>query len=309
MLIYVVKKKKFNTIIFLIILFFSSCTYAYKTVIRNTPKKQTKTEEPPKIGNYALPVAQQPGPLISFGQNNLEKHQSQLFLFANDFVGVKKHLVSVIPAYLYGLTDNLSFFFVVPVAADFKADQYHSYGFQDLAFQAEYIFFSKSTKTYADQASLVTTVTLPTGSKNKIPNTGSGAPTFFVGFTLDRMYTDWYLFTSHGALFTTAQNGTKFGNEYFYQAGIGRNIFSIPNKLIFDWLIEVDGYYDQKDRVAGTIDPDSGGNIIYVTPSLWISTKHFLFQGGVGVPVSQHLFGNQKREKYLAAANMAWTFG
>lgn len=75
--------------------------------------------EPPKIGNFALPLSQQPGPLVSFGENIIAKNETQFFLFADDFAGVDKHFVDVMPGILYGITDDLSIFINAPMAAGY----------------------------------------------------------------------------------------------------------------------------------------------------------------------------------------------
>ncbi len=77
-------------------------------------------DEPLKMGNFILSDSQQPGPFISFGENIIEKHQTQLFFFADDFSGKNKYIVDLIPSILYGISDKFSVFFALPVAASLK---------------------------------------------------------------------------------------------------------------------------------------------------------------------------------------------
>src|SRR6185295_15751257 len=81
-----------------------------------------KEEEHPncKIGNFALPTLQQPSPFISFGQNILDRNELALFLFGDDFIGKEKHFIDGIPEILYGITDDFSVFFTVPIAVSYK---------------------------------------------------------------------------------------------------------------------------------------------------------------------------------------------
>lgn len=264
---------------------------------------QSTQDTPPQVGNFALPYSQQPGPLISFGENILGQNQKQLFLLMDDYAGVNKHFVDVVPGFLYGITDNLSLFLNTPYAASYKANQNYSTGFEDVIAQLEYVLYGNSTHQYTEQATLVTNITAPTGSINKNPPTGTGSTNFFLGATYNRTYENWFIFTSPGGNFTTAKNGTKVGNSYLYQFGFGRNITDY-NGWILAWLTEFNGTYEQHDRIQGLIDPNSGGNIIYVTPSLWLSSKRFIFQFGVGIPITQHLYGNQKNNTFLTAANI-----
>lgn len=263
-------------------------------------------QEPPKIGNFIMPFSQQPGPLLGIGENILEKNQYQYLLYADDYAGVNQHFVDVYPAFLYGITDALSILVSTPIAASYQTNQYKSRGFEDAFLQLEYNFYNKSTSTYYDVATVLANVTAPTGSIDKNPSTGVGSPSFLLGATFDRTYVDWFFFTSYGGIFTTAKNGTKFGNNYLYQGGFGRTIANTKDWL-FALILEGTGTYSQQDRVHGVIDPDSGGNEIYMTPSLWFSTKHLIVQSGVGYAVAQHLYGQQNRDTYLLVGGIAWT--
>ena len=174
--------------------------------------------------------------------------------------------------------------------------------------QLEYAFYNKNTSQYEEQATLVANVSFPTGSATKKPPTGFGSSSVFLGSTFNRAYVNWYAFTSPGVTLTTSHKGQRVGNEYLYQAGIGRNICTINSEWIFAWLIEADGRYIEKTRFKGRTDPNSGGNLIVVTPSLWISSEQITLQFGVGLPVAQHLFGDQTKDKYLLASNVSWLF-
>jgi hypothetical protein len=297
-----------NLFVFSFAFFFFASIYSGSASSAPDKSKEIKKEEPPPIGNFALPTSQQPGPLVSFGQNMLDENQTQLFVFANDFNGDRTHAVDIIPAVLYGIKDNLSVFFNVPIAASFKSDKNRSSGLEDMFLQLEYAFYTKKTFEHEDQATLVANVTFPTGSTKKQPPTGFGSSSFFLGATFNRTYTDWFMFTSPGVVLTTSHDSTKFGNEFLYQAGFGRNILSIDSEWIFAWMVEADGQYTERSKIKGRIDPNSGGNTVYITPSLWVSSKKVIAQLGFGLPATQHLFGNQKRNNYLLVANLGWTF-
>lgn len=74
-------------------------------------------------------------------------------------------------------------------------------------------------------------------------------------------------------------------------------------------MVEFDGIYTWKDKIQGVTDPNSGGNLIFLTPSIFISSKEsFLMQFGVGFPIQQHLFGHQNRKEYAVSLNIGWLF-
>lgn len=269
----------------------------------------TDQEQPPQEGNFIFPYpTQQPGSLIAFGENIINQGQLQLLFFGDDDIGPHKRNADLIPSILYGITDNLSVLFSLPIAADFKNQQMQSSGLEDSILQFEYAFYAKSTRNYIDQATLVANMTFPTGSTSKQPPTGVGSPSFFLGATLNRTYVKWLMFTSYGTIQTTIKDATKFGNSYLYQAGVGRNLFDIDHAWLFALILEADGTYTEKNKINGQVDPNSGGNDIFVTPSLWASTQHLVLQFGAGFPIAQALNGNQIKTSYLLAFNMAWAF-
>ena len=277
------------------------------TIAEDKDVKPKKEEKPPKIGNYSLPTSQQPAALFGFGGNIIDKGEVQLYLFADDFVGKKKITIDIIPSVLFGITDNWSVFFNAPFTPLLRDGPNKSSGLEDFFIQLEYAFYNKSTATYVDQATLVTNITVPTGSIHKNPPTGFGSPGLFLGGTYYRTWVDWFAFTANGAVLTGSEHGTKFGDQFLYQMGFGRN-FPSPKGWIYAWMIEVDGQYNKKNRIDEIIDNNSGGNTIYVTPSIWISSKEMLFQFGVSLPVNQNLFGDQNKFDYALNLNFAWSF-
>ena len=302
------KHKKTNLIVYLKFLFLSLPAYCAEISSHTEKEKVTKEDSPPNSGNFALSTSQQPGPLISFGQHVINENQAQFYLFADDLKGKTQHKIDLIPSIVYGVRDDVSLSFSAPIAASYKEGKKHSSGWEDISLQLEYAFYDNKTATFAEQATLFTSVSFPTGSTHKQPQTGFGSPSFFLGATIDRMYTDWFGFTSHGVLLTTSDEGTKFGDGFVYQCGLGRNILSVSSEFIISGMVEIDGQYTRKDKIKKMTDANSGGNTIYLTPSLWISTKKLIIQLGFGFPIIQHLFGDQKRNNYLLAANFGWTF-
>lgn len=272
-------------------------------------KDDEKKEEiaPPKIGNFALPTSQQPYGLFALGGNVIDKEEIQLYFFADLFRGKRRTISDCIPSALFGIRDDLSIWFNFPFSPRMRDDDHRSSGFEDFFVQLEYAFYDKKTYTYSDQATILGNITFATGSIHKNPPTGFGAPAFIIGATFDRTWVDWFAFTALQGVITTERHGTQAGEEYLYQFGFGKNIPS-PAGWIYAWMIEFDGQYNKKNRIKGKIDPNSGGNTIYVTPSLWVSSKELLFQFGISFPVNQHLYGKQNKFDYVLNLNFAWSF-
>lgn len=273
-----------------------------------TQAGSSEAEKTLKEGLLAFPPSQQVTPLISFGQNIFDKKQTQVLLAANKFNGEHQYSINIIPSYIYTFTDSLSLFLSVPIAVRNRQKHDHSSGVGDAIIQAEYAFYTKAYKTFYDQATIVANVTIPTGSTKKNPNTGIGSNSFFIGYTFSRNGINWLYFMSSGGLLTTSSHRTKFGSEFLYQCGIVRRIAN-TKEWLFAFMLEFDGTYTWKNKIHGTIDQNSGGNVIYLTPSLWISSaESLIFQIGIGFPVQQHLFGHQEKNDYLIQLNTGWTF-
>lgn len=258
----------------------------------------TKEDDPVSIGNLSLPTSQQPGPLFCLGQNIVDKGNFQSFIYTDWQNGFNKRFNEIIPQFLYGISDSLSLFVSIPIATQFKINNCPNYncsrGIEDMYVQLEYAYYTKENMQAVTQATVVANITFPTGSITKNPRLGNGSVSFLLALTASHMATDWYYFISGGAQITTTKNNIKFGNEFYYQGGIGRNIDYIPNGRIITLLLESFGIYSQKNRAFGIINPMSGGNVFYIGPSLWISTSNFIFSTGIAFPIvnNDKEFGN-----------------
>src|SRR3990167_9156146 len=187
-----------------------------------------------KEGNFALSTSQQPGPLLGFGQNIIDKGDFQ-FYFYSDYIKLRnKKTTDPMPGFLYGIRDDLSMFFNIPI-----------------------------TK---------------------------------------------YIYSSLGELFSIRQTEeSQLGDNFLYQAGIGRNLYHSKD-YIYLFLVEMLGAKFKQNIVSSEIDQNSGGNLIFIAPSFWFSSKKLIVQIGFAIPVLQNLNGNQGEYKFQIDGNIGWTF-
>ena len=278
------------------------------TIAKMSEKWTEEKIETVHEGNFALPLSQQPAPLFSFGQNLVDKGDLLAFIYPSKLKGPQSDFVEVVPSILYGLTNRMSLFIELPIAVKFKHEDTKSRGVSDLIVQLEQIMYAKETKTSVNEVTVVGHMTFPTGSASKEPATGFGSPTFFLGATLSRTTTEWYYFTSLGGQITTIHKHNKPGNAFLYQFGVGRNIAYKKDGWILNWMVEVNGIYRQRNIVCNLIDCNSGGNTLIIGPSIFFSTRRFEMDGGIAAVASQHLFGCQTKEHYVAAFYAGWKF-
>ena len=271
------------------------------------------------IGNFALPTAMQPSPLFSFGQNTVDAHDALWYVNPYYLKGKKdKKFFTNWIYFLYGLSDDLSIFALIPAPTFRKEDGQTISGFGDVFIQGEYAFINTSTATTQTQATLVASIFFPTGELefNKgisapvpthLPFTGNGSMSYFLGGTYSYTTPQWYSFVSAGKLFTTEHDKTKIGSSILYQAGLGRNIVNLKDQILM-LLLELDGYAIKHDRLLGILDPNSGENTVYFGPVLYYASKRLIFQAGIQVPVYQKLSGIQPKNSYFLSFSIAWLF-
>lgn len=269
--------------------------------------KDEDEEKPDKVGNFSLSSSQQPGPLVGLGEHVIDAGVTQFFIFADAFFGHRSYRTDIIAAYTYGIADNFAIRIEFPYSPGMKDGDHKSSGIEDIDIQLEYAFYSKSTKCWADQATIVAVTNIPTGSCEKNPPTGLGATSWLLGITYNHIEIDWFCFGALGGVLTTTGPKCKAGNQFLYQLGIGRDICTPPG-WIYAWMVEMIGQYSWKSESNHRRDPNSGGNVISIIPSLWVSSETLILQLGVGYPVVQKLFGDQRKQYMSAYFNIAWTF-
>ena len=70
----------------------------------------------------------------------------------------------------------------------------------------------------------------------------------------------------------------------------------------------VRGEWHDKQTVAGVVDQNSGGNVIYVGPGLRATYDRFSAYTLVGVPVVNHMNGLQSKSDYKVLTGMSFAF-
>ncbi|HHF7374672.1 hypothetical protein [Legionella bozemanae] len=287
----------------------------------NTP---VSLNYPPAIGNFALATSQQPGPFFSFGQNIIDKNQFIVSFNPSYLYSQTQRILDGTPSILYGITDSASILLTLPYAFSYKNGNQSLSGIGDLALDLEYAFYSHENSKYSDQATIIFSPTFPVSNLNEISKklnpssrvsgfskknvpSSFDTMTYFIGATYSRMLVDWYGFIAPGVLFASKKDAIQQGAQYYYNFGIGRNIKSAEKKYILFGLLEINGQYSVKTQLDSHSAPNTGGNIIYATPSLSFSTPKIMIQIGLSLPVSQYWYGNQSNISYYTSGIITWT--
>lgn len=260
-----------------------------------------------KTGNIALPTSQQPRALFCLGQTIVEKGDLIGYFQPLFFKGPCKASTEIFPFLVYGLDKRMSLTVSMPFAPKLRLGCNQSSGIEDMLIQLEYAFYVDAQDTYGVQATAVGILGLPTGSPRKNPITGYGSPYFILGTTVSYLSEKWYFYASPFLSLTTKKDNTKFGNRVLYQAGIGRNLGN-PLGGILTPMIETAGFYTQKSKINGVVDPKSSGNVYFAGPMIFFSTPRLILQGGILFPIAQHFNDPILKNNFFASFGVGFKF-
>jgi len=272
------------------------------------PLLGSKNNKPPiqqiPIGNFALPASQQPGPLIAFGQNVFDKHILQLYADIDYLHDTNNNLTAFTPGALYTFTDNFSLFIRLRSILDSSRRNNASSAFvENLVIQGEYAPLDHNTPNTIDMITIVSNFTIPISEP--FPHVRFIAPGFFLGFTAEHVMPDWYIFISSGITIPITNRGNN-GIQVLYQGGLSKNIRAVTDGWILNWMLELDGIYNQGTTFIESLDHIKG-NVFFITPSIWFSTKRCILQGGISWVVVKPASERHTSPIYFSF-NFGWTF-
>ena len=79
--------------------------------------------------------------------------------------------------------------------------------------------------------------------------------------------------------------------------------------VALDALLELNGEWHDRQRTAGIIDPNSGGNTVYVSPGLRLTVENWSSYVLVGVPVVNDLNGIQAAPSWRLMGGVSVVLG
>ncbi len=283
------------------------CLICFLTTLKSQASDTVlSSEEQIHVGNLALRISQRPGPFFSFGQNVIEKGDLIARGLVFELKGCKATLLTFNPRLLYGLTDRFSAFIEAPAVIAYRDHKHRSSGLGSVIIEGECAVYVYRTLTSSTYATIVADIQAPAPAFKKIKTIFSSL-NFFIGTTASYLSIEWQAFVSTGALITTRRHQVKWGNVFLYELGLGHNLGN-PYGWILSWLLEFNGIYSLQEKVGNRTNSNSGGNVIFVGPSLFASNEHFVVQAGVQGVLFQKLFGKQSKSIYRLAASVAYTF-
>jgi hypothetical protein len=74
-------------------------------------------------------------------------------------------------------------------------------------------------------------------------------------------------------------------------------------------LLEINGEWHDRQRIAGIADPNSGGNTVFVSPGLRLTVDNWSSYVLVGIPVVNNYNGVQATPTWHVLAGVSAVFG
>lgn len=258
----------------------------------------------PKIGNFRLRTAQQPVSLFGTQQTIVDKGDILLF---NGLVNNKGSLASkeTVAGVLYGMTDNWSVLAAVPYALELKDQECQTSGIEDIILHTDVALWKRESSHSAQLWTGLSYALFPTGNPRLAPPTGFGAPTVAVATTFSHTTVKFYSALSLLGFFHMTHNNMRPGNQFTYEYAAGYNL-GHPMCGTLVGLLEFNGIHLKKNKIDCKTDPLSGGNIIFLGPSLFWSFANVVLQVGIQFPLVHKLHNPQERYSYRTAFLINW---
>ena len=220
----------------------------------------------------------------------------------------------------------------MPVAENETVDRGDTEGIGDLTLFGQYRFYGQNTGL---QASLLTGIKTPTGRTGERddqgelfeaefqPGSGSWDP--MLGLALSQAQGRWSV--DGNVLYTIATEGTQhtdLGDRFHYNGAVTYRLLGgdaetshktamnhshhghshhhqhalSPEGLVIDAVLELNGEWQAKQNISGETDPNSGGNVVYLSPGIRIASNRWSGFATVGIPIINDLNGLQSEPTY-----------
>ena len=220
----------------------------------------------------------------------------------------EKKGLKVITEIIYGLREDLALTIEIPYlsleteeTSGGQRIKKSSSGIGDIVLRSKYSLFERDMPGASIGISSILGIKLPTGNDDKDPALGTGSVDVFGGVTSGYESRRWYAFGDLRYRLNSSANNIRKGNVLNYNVVFGvrpwLTEYEQPDLVL---IVEFNGENEQKDKVGGANDPNTGGNTISVSPGILLSYRNVMLKVGVKLPISQELNGIQLGQDYEA---------
>lgn len=148
-------------------------------------------------------------------------------------------------------------------------------------------------------------VKLPTGRSGF---TSDALDYVFVGIFSQVRGRHWLVTDSQFTLTTCNDSGVKVGNTWSYDGAYKFRISRLEGPNVFG-LLEANGEVAGRTRINGTMVPDSGGHLLFLSPGLeFLPTRRLVLEFSLPIPVVRDLNGPQVKPRVSWIAGFRYLF-
>ena len=227
---------------------------------------------------------------------------------------------------VYGITSKASVLFKVPYV---NRDQTTETGLKrgdqgigGITLLGKYRVYTKDYKGATSRFSLLGGLELPTGEDDESDSTGvlpqtlqlgSGAVDFIAGGAYTYQSLDYEWDVDFKYKFNQEANNFKFGDELNYDFAYQKRFWPwvLPERGLYDqWnaVLEFNGIYTAKNKLAGNDVFASGGNTLFLSPGIQFASQRMVYEFSYQYPMLQDLHGDQVEIDYKLAFSLRYTF-
>jgi hypothetical protein len=173
---------------------------------------------------------------------------------------------------------------------------------------------------------------------------GSGSWDGLIGAALSQRIAPSWTFHANvlGVVTGTGSQDTNLGNRVLYNAAVVHRLFGETanephshdvraayahagphpkavkkappppaehSHIALDAMLELNGEWHDKERTAGVVDPNSGGNTIFLSPGLRLTVDNWAAYVSAGVPIVRDVNGVQPTAAWRVVGGIAMSFG
>ncbi len=190
-----------------------------------------------------------------------------------------------------------------------------SEGFGDLKLFGRYTLYQNDAKSQTFRLGAFGGVKAPTGDDSKTDNlgrlpiplqSGTGAWDAFAGIVATFQTLDFQIDAQLSAERNGDANDFEAGDDI--RADVSFQYRLLPKTLSADTqgflygVLEVTALNQNKSRVAGMSDPNSGGTTVYLTPGIQYVTRKYILEAALQIPIEQNLHGTALETNYVFTA-------
>jgi len=228
----------------------------------------------------------------------------------------------------YGVTSDLALFGVVPyVNRDLTLDMgngpvnRHASGLGDMKIFGRYTIYKNNFSGGNFRVAPFAGIKLPTGDNNRSdglgrlpaavqPGSGSWDP--FGGIVMTYQTLAFQIDAEASYQANSTARGVASGDVSRLDASFQYRLWprilgsGVPGFLY--GVMEANLIHQNRNRIGGVTDPNSGGTRLFLVPGLQYVTRRWIIESSIQIPVVQELNGVALRNDYIARAGFRFNF-